>query len=449
MSDTTKKFNGVVEGFYGRPWTPAERQQLYTWMNDTGTLTTYMYAPKDDLLHRGRWRDLYPDAEAAALSDAIRMTTEAGIRFVYSIAPGLDMAYTSESDRAALLAKIDQVASFGCTEFAILFDDIPETLPEADAKTFRSFAHAQSDVSNQLYAHLQETLDCPALLFCPTTYCARMAVPDVTNNLYLNELGKDLNPEIAFLWTGPNVISETISVESIRELAKVIKRKPVIWDNLHANDYDNRRYFAGPYAGRPLEIKDEVLGILTNPNCQFQLNYIPIHSLGQYLAAETDWDPRKNFLELLPKFKALYGFTHPDPESMDITLLTDSFYLPYELGDTAQELITTTDFLFANDVTDWGERYTTFLHTMRQYEIVLAELNNIANREMLYALYGPVWMLREELGLIHKILEWKSKGSKGDCTTVYHLPKTYRGSLTQTLQKYFHLDEKGILKPTN
>lgn len=441
-----KKWFGVVEGFYGRPWTSAERCELYAWMNDTGTLSTYMYAPKDDLLHRGRWRELYSEAEAAALADAIRMTREADIRFVYSIAPGLDMCYTSEADRSVLLAKIDQIASFGCTEFAILFDDIPESLSEADAKKFRSFAHAQAYVANLVYDHLQQSLEDPALLFCPTIYCARMADPDVANDACLNELGTELNPEIAFLWTGPNVISETISVESIRELAGVIKRKPVIWDNIHANDYDNRRYFAGSYAGRPLELKNEILGILTNPNCQFQLNYIPIHSLGQYLATDSDWNPRENYLELLEAFRERHGFTHADATSTDITLLTDLFYLPYEFGDTAQELLDTIDFLFSNEPNDWGERYASFLDKMQQCEKVLAELNNITNREMLYALYGPVWMLREELGLTHKVLEWKANGSKGECTTVYHLPKTYRGAVTDRLQKYFHLDDDGVFK---
>ena len=75
-------------------------------------------------------------------------------------------------------------------------------------------------------------------------------MPNVSGDAYLNELGRELKAEIGFIWTGPDVVSETISVESIRELAAVIQRKPVIWDNLHANDYDNRRYFVGPYAGR-------------------------------------------------------------------------------------------------------------------------------------------------------------------------------------------------------
>ncbi len=44
---------------------------------------------------------------------------------------------------------------------------------------------------------------------------------------------------------GPKVVSKIISLESIKELSDVIKRKPVIWDNIHANDYDQKRIFLG------------------------------------------------------------------------------------------------------------------------------------------------------------------------------------------------------------
>lgn len=436
---------GVVEGFYGRPWSALEREELFGWMNDCGTLGVYMYAPKDDLLHRGRWRELYPNTEAAALASVIELTRSKGIRFVYSIAPGLDIAYTSAEDRAKLMAKVDQVAAMGCTEFAILFDDIPEKLSDADAREFSSFAGAQADVANELLVHLKSNIEGAELLFCPTTYCARMADMDVPGDAYLNELGGALDPAIAFLWTGPDVISETISVESIRELAGVIKRKPVIWDNIHANDYDNRRYFAGPYAGRELALRDEVRGIVTNPNCQFQLNYIPIQSLGHYLSAEGQWDPRADYLELLKGFKARHGFTSADAESLDITLLTDCFYLPYEHGAMAQALLDEVDFLFSSDVSRWGERYEAFDAVMKKAGVLLAELNNIENRELLYALYGPVWMLREEFGLIHKLLEWKKNGSQGECRSIYHFTKTYRGSFVDCLQKHFRLDEDDVL----
>ncbi|MFM9030022.1 MAG: beta-N-acetylglucosaminidase domain-containing protein, partial [Opitutaceae bacterium] len=55
--------SGIVEGFSGRPWTPAPRRALISRLRDLG-LNTYLYAPKDDLRHRARWRDLYEETEA-------------------------------------------------------------------------------------------------------------------------------------------------------------------------------------------------------------------------------------------------------------------------------------------------------------------------------------------------------------------------------------------------
>lgn len=84
------------------------------------------------------------------------------------------------------------------------------------------------------------------------------------------------------MWTGNKVIPEIITRESIEELGQVLKRKPVIWDNIHANDYDQRRVFLGAYCGRPIELYPLLNGILTNPNCEFEANYIPIHTLGTW-----------------------------------------------------------------------------------------------------------------------------------------------------------------------
>ena len=82
--------------------------------------------------------------------------------------------------------------------------------------------------------------------------------------------------------SGPKVISKVISESSIDELTEVIQRPPVIWDNLHANDYDQQRLFLGPYVGRSVELIPKLNGVLTNPNCEYGANYIPIHTLAQW-----------------------------------------------------------------------------------------------------------------------------------------------------------------------
>lgn len=113
-------------------------------------------------------------------------------------------------------------------------------------------------------------------------YCASRAVPTVNQSDYLATIGARLLPGIDIMWTGPKVISKRITICSIEELTDVLKRPPVIWDNIHANDYDPRRLFLGPYNGRSPELIPYLRGVMTNPNCEFESNFIAMHTLAQW-----------------------------------------------------------------------------------------------------------------------------------------------------------------------
>lgn len=77
-------------------------------------------------------------------------------------------------------------------------------------------------------------------------------------------------------------MSKDITVESIEEVSKILRRAPVIWDNIHANDYDQKRLFLGPYKGRSTELIPRLKGVLTNPNCEFESNFVAIHTLATW-----------------------------------------------------------------------------------------------------------------------------------------------------------------------
>ncbi|EDW96236.1 uncharacterized protein Dyak_GE25717 [Drosophila yakuba] len=277
---------GVIEGFYGRPWTTEQRKDLFRKLKSMGmgSSPSYMYAPKDDYKHRAYWRELYTVEEADHLSSLIAAAKEAGITFYYALSPGLDMTYSSPKEIATLKRKLDQVAQFGCEAYALLFDDIESELSKADKEVFQTFANAHVSVTNEIYTHL----DSPRFLFCPTQYCASRAVPTVQESEYLNTLGSKLNNEIDILWTGDKVISKTISLESIQEITEVLRRPPCIWDNLHANDYDQKRVFMGPYSGRSPELIPHLRGVMTNPNCEFYGNFVAIHSLAFWSRCSLD-----------------------------------------------------------------------------------------------------------------------------------------------------------------
>jgi protein O-GlcNAcase/histone acetyltransferase len=435
---------GVVEGFYGRPWSAAQRRQLFAWMKTWG-MNTYLYAPKDDLKHRLFWREPYSESEADALKHLIGDCRSKGLRFIYAIAPGLDLSFSSRKDLARLRRKADHLVDLGCRDFALAFDDIQPVLSKADSKKFDSVADAQCVVANGFLKHVREQIPDATLCFCPTYYCERMSGP-VRHSDYLKRLGKGLDSVIQILWTGPEIVSETITVGSIRELQRVLRRKPLLWDNLHANDYDLRRIYLGPYSGRKLEVRDEVAGILSNPNCEFEANYIPLRTLALYAQAGQEWDPRRAFQAALQGW-LLQWKTHKPGGLLaeQLELLCDCFYLPTQLGARAQAFLDDFHFLLGVPPKRWGIVGRRFETTCAELIGLSDKMSALKNRELLYALYRLVWELREEMRLIGKYVSWLKTNPPAGQTFVStdNRPGIYRGGFVAELQRLVPMDGRG------
>ena len=397
--------SGALEGFYGRPWRQDQRLQLFQWLEDWEGMNTYMYAPKDDLYHRSNWRELYPDNSLKELKELIQSCHKKELGFIYSIAPGLDITYSSEDEWNLLIEKIEQIQNIGCKQFAILFDDIPLKLSEKDKKAYSSFAEAQANITNRLFDHFPNS----KLLFCPTVYCGEMANYNVLGNEYLLELGTKLNPNIGFFWTGPEVVSNDISVESIQELRNVIKRKPILWDNLNANDYDIRQIYFGPYVGRTLELKNEIDGILSNPNCQFWANYNPLRTLSQYQVAKTEWDPRQAFKDSSNEW--IQYFWNADIYNEEIQLLGDCFYVPGTMGEMGNQIIESINFILNHPPEECASHLVTFKSFEYRLNSLCTKLMATTNRDLMYDLYFPLIELREEIEYVSKWIEWKQSGT--------------------------------------
>uniref|UniRef100_A0A3B3B9Q5 protein O-GlcNAcase n=1 Tax=Oryzias melastigma TaxID=30732 RepID=A0A3B3B9Q5_ORYME len=318
-----KFISGVVEGFYGRPWTMEQRKELFRRQQKWG-LNTYLYAPKDDYKHRMFWRELYSVEEAEQLMTLIAAAKEHGIEFIYAISPGLDITFSNQKEVSALKRKLDQVTHFGCKSFALLFDDIDHNMCPADKEVFSSFAHAQVSITNEIYQYLGEP---ETFLFCPTEYCGTFCYPNVPQSPYLHTVGEKLLPSIDVLWTGPKVVSKDIPVESIEEVSKILRRAPVIWDNIHANDYDQKRLFLGPYKGRSTELIPRLKGVLTNPNCEFETNFVAIHTLATWYKSNMN-GVRKDVVMTDGEESAVSIQIKLENEGSDEELETDMLYSP-------------------------------------------------------------------------------------------------------------------------
>ena len=451
MTDTQQPFlAGVIEGFYGPPWSPAERLELFDWMAAWG-LNTYAYAPKDDLKHRALWREPYADAEARALADLIGAAGQRHLQFIYALSPGLDIRYSDPTERDLLRQRFDQLLALGCRNFALLFDDIPDALSTADREQFGSFAAAQCHVANSLFDWTRQRCPQARFLFCPTAYCGRMAAAQLGGPNYLATLGAQLAPEVDVFWTGPEIISRDIPVVHVRQLQEVLRRKPVIWDNLHANDYDSRRFFCGPYAGRPVELRAEVAGLLANPNTEFPLNFVPLRTLAQFVRhpAAAAWRPRQAYLDAMAEWLPHFATLGEALALEDLVFLGDCYYLPHQEGDQAEAFYQSTRALLEQDPAGWGGAAAAWRREAARLLRVCGQLTGLRRRPLFHALSRRVWELREEIALLDYYVEFKSRPGHAatPCRSDFHQPGTFRGGMVARLQKLLTLDPDGTWSP--
>src|SRR5262249_55172500 len=193
-------------------------------------------------------------------------------------------------------------------------------------------------VANAVFRRTQERSPDARFVFCPTPYCGRMAQGKLGGADYLSTVGRELMPGIDVFWTGPEIISREITVAHVEQLQSILRRKPLIWDNLHANDYDGRRFFCGPYSGRAPELRSAVSGLLSNPNCEFPLNFVPLRTLAEFVSCPGTWDPRQAYLSAMREWQPRFANVGRPVTLDDLILFGDCYYLPHEEGPTAEAL---------------------------------------------------------------------------------------------------------------
>lgn len=258
---------GVIEGFYGPPWSWAARLEVAEWCAERG-MTDYVYAPKDDPKHREHWREPYDGAELEGFE---RFATDGRLRLGFALSPGLSMAYDDDADRAALAAKVDQVVGAGAGLVVLALDDIPfGGGPQGEA-------HAR--LTTWLRAHLDGRAD---LVLVPTEYVGTRSSPQ------LEALAAGVPDDVPIAWTGRAVVNDAITIADAEARAAALGgRPPLLWDNYPVNDAVMAdRLFVGPLRGREPGLTDVCGGYLANPMEQARASLLPLASIAAFLRGE-------------------------------------------------------------------------------------------------------------------------------------------------------------------
>lgn len=276
---------GVIEGFYGPPWSHQDRLDTIAFCA-ANKLDTYVYAPKDDPYHRERWREPYPPERLAELGALAREGRARHVQIVFAISPGPTVCHADEGDLAALAAKIDAVRGAGIDAFAILFDDIDPALRcERDRRRFgrdaSPLAAAQAHLANRVLRDVLARRGVTApLLVAPTEYAGMAPSP------YRAWLAARLDPSAVVWWTGRDVIPATITEAEGRAARELFRHPIALWDNFPVNDYAPRQLVLGPLLGREPGLARALDAFHANPMPEATASRIGLFTVAAYA-----WNP--------------------------------------------------------------------------------------------------------------------------------------------------------------
>ena len=290
-TDSPFAVRGVIEGFYGNPWTHDQRLRVVEFIAARG-MNTFVYAPKDDSRVRRDWRVAYdgPDLERMTeLADRCRLS---GVDLVYCLSPGLSIRYGDPADVDALVAKLAAVGELGVDVFGLLLDDIPAELQHpADRERFDGLAEAHVHLVSAMFDRLPPGA---RMIVCPTVYWGR------GDEEYLARLGRGIDPRIDLFWSGRAICSATLDLPDAATFVRTTGRPAVFWDNYPVNDVAmTHELHIGPYRGRDPDLARFARGVIANGMELFESSTIAFATIADYLTSPHTYQPDASWHQAL------------------------------------------------------------------------------------------------------------------------------------------------------
>ena len=276
---------GVIEGFYGNPWSDADRKSQFEFYGKN-KMNIYVYGPKDDPYHRTKWRENYPSDKAAIIRGLVEAAKKNHVSFVWSIHTGGSIKNT-EADFKAVVNKLEHVYSLGVRNFSIFFDDF------GDADADLQVAECNYVWKNFIEKHD----DLNRLSMCPTKYNAAYTGWN-RSDAYMRSLGNGLHKGIEVMWTGDGV-ADMIN-QSDLDFFKTATNgmAPFIWLNYPVNDYCIGHMLMGKFYGN--DKGDNAFGgkmtaFTSNPMEYAEASKVALYGVADYAWNMKDYNPEANW----------------------------------------------------------------------------------------------------------------------------------------------------------
>jgi len=279
---------GIIEGYYGKPWSWAARAETVTFLKPHG-YGFYLYAPKFDRYLRERWSEEHPREDFEALQNLSKHCRSQGVRFGVGLSPLNIFRDFNVDEQKKLADKLAALDAIGLDDLALLFDDMRGDMPGLAAR--------QADIAHFVNTHTKAT----RLIVCPSYYTDDPLLDRIFGQRpqnYLEDLGRLLDPTIEIFWTGEEVCSREYSPGHLQRVNERLRRKSFLWDNYPVNDGPRMSQFLHlrAFTGRPAAIGAHLSAHAVNPALQCTLSRIPSFSLAESYAKGEAYEYGAGFL---------------------------------------------------------------------------------------------------------------------------------------------------------
>ena len=267
-------FRGIVEGYYGAPWSFEARCSIFRFMG-RNKMNMYLYAPKDDPYHHGQGcYEPYPPLKAAELKDLVKYARQNHVRFVWAIHPANTVKWADqggEKQLTGLCNKLQQMYELGVRDYGVLVDDSSGEIGKAERQVqlsnyiLENFIRKHPDVNQ-------------TLIMCPTGYNRSW-----TNENFLKTLGSGLDKSIPVMWTGDTVVHD-ITYPGQKWVNELVQRPTFIWWNWPCNDFKRSRLSMGRTYGldQQPDMKNQMSGFVANPMEHAEASKVGLFGVANY-----------------------------------------------------------------------------------------------------------------------------------------------------------------------
>ncbi len=274
---------GLIEGFYGTPWTAEARLAMVEWAG-TLRMTHYLYAPKAAPLINTAWMLPFEKLDLAHFKALAEAGSRNRVRICVEMHPSWMFHYSSPEDRSVLLGKFQAVMEQGVDCIVLAFDDVSDKLIPPDDTLYEDYTAAQVDLVPALGESLRQMNPELSLVYVPVEY--------YTNHPRAAEAWPRFDQALPdyweIAWTGREIGNGAISLQDALDAAALLGRKPLLGDNYPVSDDANKTgvLFLGPLVGRSPDLLEGLSGVAFNA---MPLPYSSLPALAT--AADYSWNP--------------------------------------------------------------------------------------------------------------------------------------------------------------